>query len=277
MAYYHLTQIPAEVKVGEFLEVVLDAPSSRRTDDWVGIYPRSIPSVPGVSCGRWMHVPPPPPCTSESGPAPGSQRVTLQFPPEKLPNHPGQFEVRVHSGKYNSYKVLARASLTVVQSPVSKVKRMLFLGILVGIVAFFQHLLNAKGVCSYQDPTIPDMFDDLFVSLTSPINSFWVSRPDLAQLTQAISSFVLDGTLLLLLSLGAFRRSTIRPFLALFVFMALRFIAQSIATFPCPPGFIWPVGAIMGVPIPTLFVDYHPANDFFFRYETFLVSCEFFF
>ena len=36
------------------------------------------------------------------------------------------------------------------------------------------------------------------------------------------------------------------------------------AVIPCAPGYIWPVGKIAGFKIPTLFVDYHPANDMFF-------------
>ena len=266
---YSIVDLPSEIKVGEFCTVQITAPLVRRSDDWIGIYPRSIPSVPGVSCGRWVQIPAPAPDA-----VPGSaETLSIAFPPSKLPNHPGDFEVRLHSGKFNSYRVRASARLVVVAQPVSRYKRFGFLLVLIAIVALFQHLLNAKGVCYYQDPSRPDAFEDLFVSLTAPLNRYLADHPATAQLAQALSSFVLDVTLLLLLTLGAMRRSTIRPFLALFVFMTLRFVAQSIATFPCPPGFLWPTGVIFEIPIPTLFVDYHPANDFFFRF----VCCYFYF
>jgi len=42
-----------------------------------------------------------------------------------------------------------------------------------------------------------------------------------------------------------------------------RFFGQLAANIPCLPGFIWPEGALFGVKVPTVFIDYAPANDLF--------------
>ncbi len=64
------------------------------------------------------------------------------------------------------------------------------------------------------------------------------------------------------------RRSSVRSYVALFVFYGLRFVAQIMAAIPCPPGFVWPHGKILGVSIPSIFVDYENASDFFFSGHT---------
>jgi len=181
----------------------------------------------------------------------------------------GHFEARIHpEKKLNplSYKVDTKIRFKIVERSVSHFKRTLFLIFLSFLVGYFQTLLNSKGVClgKLADPIHLDTIQDHFVDWTQPINDYFHIEPLAAQAAQAISSFFIDLTMILLLFLGGLRRSTVRPFFALFVFMFMRFIAQSIATFPCPRGFLWPVGSMFGVNIPTIFVDYHPANDLFF-------------
>jgi hypothetical protein len=56
--------------------------------------------------------------------------------------------------------------------------------------------------------------------------------------------------------------------LALFLFLLFRFVAQLSAVVPCAPGFLWPRGALFGAYVPSILVDYHPANDMFFSGHT---------
>ncbi len=99
---------------------------------------------------------------------------------------------------------------------------------------------------------------------TAPLNRLFVARPAYGELAQAASSLLLDAGVLVLAWCATVRRSSVRSYCALFLFFALRFVAQLAATIPCPPGFIWPRGRVAGLDIPTLFVDYRVANDFFF-------------
>ena len=56
--------------------------------------------------------------------------------------------------------------------------------------------------------------------------------------------------------------------------MTLRFVAQVAATMPCAPGFTSGRAGSSGVlKIPTLFVDYHPANDMFFSGHAGTIVC----
>ena len=55
----------------------------------------------------------------------------------------------------------------------------------------------------------------------------------------------------------------IRPFLGLFLLMALRQLMQAICSLPPPPGMIWHYPGF-----PSLLVTYHVANDFFFSGHT---------
>ncbi len=109
-----------------------------------------------------------------------------------------------------------------------------------------------------------DPIDDNFVTATAGLNDHFAKNPHVASMVQALSSACLDISMITLFSVGALYRSSTRPFLSLFLFMSFRFVGQAMATIPCAPGFLWPRGEINGMPIPTLFVDYHPANDMFF-------------
>jgi hypothetical protein len=106
------------------------------------------------------------------------------------------------------------------------------------------------------------------VQWTAPLNAFLAASPAAAGAAQALSSAILDASVVAFLYVGAMRRSSMRPFMSLFLVMAFRFVAQAAAVVPCAPGFLWPRGSILGVEIPSLLVDYHPANDMFFSGHT---------
>jgi hypothetical protein len=162
----------------------------------------------------------------------------------------------------NKHEVLAVAKIHFLPGESSKTRKMLFYVICLLLAWGMQHLLNTKGVCTLhwqQDP-----IDDFGVRVTTDLNHYLVHNPDRAAEAQALSSFLLDLSMLTLFFLAAIQRSTALPFLALLVFIAFRFVAQLSATIPCAPGFIWPQGRVLGWLVPTLVVDYHPANDMFF-------------
>lgn len=138
--------------------------------------------------------------------------------------------------------------------------------VLLATVQCLQWVLDAKGSCAYVAPESGaiDPIQDWLSLWAGPANAFLVSQPATAAALQALCSGVLDSSMIAIFVVGAFQRSSIRPFLALFLLQFFRFTAQAAAVMPCAPGFIWPKGALWGVDVPTLFVDYHPANDYFF-------------
>jgi hypothetical protein len=159
-----------------------------------------------------------------------------------------------------------KAVIHVVDSPVSPLKRVVLMLFFTVLISGFQHVLNSKGQCTFMDPDIHtvDVIDDLFVRLTVGLNRWFISNPDIAAAFQAVSSLWIDFSVTLLICVGSTRRSSARPFIALFLFFFLRFFAQLIAVIPCAPGWLWPEGKLFGFNIPTVFVDYTPANDMFF-------------
>ena len=110
--------------------------------------------------------------------------------------------------------------------------------------------------------------EDYALLATESLNHWFITHPTAATALQALCSASIDVSMVTMVVTGAFRRSSTKPFLALFLLMMLRFVAQSAAVMPCAPGFIWPRGALFGWPIPSLFVDYHPSNDYFFSGHT---------
>jgi len=77
-----------------------------------------------------------------------------------------------------------------------------------------------------------------------------------------VSSALIDALGLFLLGLWLFG-GTVRPFLGLFLLMALRQLIQAICALPPPPNMIWHYPGF-----PSLLVTYNVANDFFFSGHT---------
>lgn len=242
--------------------------------DWIGLYPTSIPSLPGLSHKRWRYV--------ASGEMLDSNRFKFVFQKNSpvLPNHAGFFEFRIHLE--NSYGAPNAKSHEIhfLEAPISTAKRWTLFAIFLAAVYVFQSILNSRGGCPFLDPeTHTDSIYDWLSELTRPINKMLLADSTLAEGLQALSSFILDAGVLTLIYCATMRRSSVRSFVAVFLLFALRFLAQVSAVIPCPPGFIWPIGRVLGVPIPTVFCDYHNANDFFFSGHTgtaAILSLEFF-
>ena len=262
-AIYHVEVFPENI-VGTSLQVKVDVSpvSALHELDWVGIYPCSTPSLPGLSLSRWLYL-----GQGTKSLVKDTATIDITIPVDKLPNYTGFFEVRVH--RKNGYSVEDQSSVHFLQQPISTYKRWAFFFSLLALVASFQQILNNKGTCEYLDPSQHiDKIDDWGYRITYSLNSYFVSNRDIAAACQALSSLFLDGSMILLLLWGTLKRSTVRPFLSLMLFITFRFIAQLAATIPCAPGYIWPSGKLFGFDIPTIFVDYHPANDMFFSGHT---------
>lgn len=111
-------------------------------------------------------------------------------------------------------------------------KRAFLLAVLVAITSVCQRSLDARGDCleflrtappGYEDPIQDHAFE-----LTAGLNAVMFDHPWVAGGLQAICSASLDASMVMLLIIGFFRRSSIRPFLAMFLLMMLRFVAQSV-------------------------------------------------
>src|SRR5207253_7917119 len=77
-----------------------------------------------------------------------------------------------------------------------------------------------------------------------------------------VSSGLIDALVLFLLGRWL-SGGSVRPFLGLFMLMALRQLMQAVSALPPPPNMIWHYPGF-----PSLLVTYHVANDFFFSGHT---------
>jgi hypothetical protein len=103
---------------------------------------------------------------------------------------------------------------------------------------------------------------DALHNLTAGLNSYFSQRPTATNALLILSSGLIDALGLFLLGSWLFGGS-VRPFLGLFLLMALRQFMQAICTLPPPPNMIWHYPGF-----PALLVTYHVANDFFFSGHT---------
>jgi hypothetical protein len=98
--------------------------------------------------------------------------------------------------------------------------------------------------------------------LTAPLNSYFLQHAHATNLLLISSSAVIDLLALSLLASWLFGRS-VRPFLGLFLLLALRQLMQALCALPAPPDMIWHDPGF-----PSLLVTYSVANDFFFSGHT---------
>lgn len=103
---------------------------------------------------------------------------------------------------------------------------------------------------------------DAIHNMTSGLNSYFSQKPGAADALLIVSSALIDALGLFLLARWLFGGS-VRPFLGLFLLMALRQVMQAICALPPPPHMIWHYPGF-----PSLLVTYHVANDFFFSGHT---------
>ena len=108
----------------------------------------------------------------------------------------------------------------------------------------------------------PSGMGDALHNLTAGYNAYFSQHSSAANALLIVSSALIDALGLFLLGSWIFGGS-VRPFLGLFLLMALRQVMQAICALPAPPNMIWHYPGF-----PSLLVTYHVANDFFFSGHT---------
>ena len=103
---------------------------------------------------------------------------------------------------------------------------------------------------------------DALHNATAGLNFYFAQHSGAANALLIVSSGLIDALGLFLLGRWLFG-GTVRPFLGLFLLMALRQLMQAICALPPPPNMIWHSPGF-----PSLLVTYHVANDFFFSGHT---------
>src|SRR6266436_625727 len=97
---------------------------------------------------------------------------------------------------------------------------------------------------------------------TAGLNAYFAQNMRAANALLIVSSALIDALGLFLIGRWLFGGS-VRPFLGLFLLMALRQVMQAICALPPPPNMICHYPGF-----PSLLVTYHVANDFFFSGHT---------
>jgi hypothetical protein len=133
--------------------------------------------------------------------------------------------------------------------------RVLVTGIVLALWFWTQSLIGAR--------TAPaNGIGDALHNTTAGLNTYFSQNAGAANALLIVSSGLIDGLGLFLLGRWLFGGS-VRPFLGLFLLMALRQLMQAICALPPPPNMIWHYPGF-----PSLLVTYHVANDFFFSGHT---------
>jgi len=133
--------------------------------------------------------------------------------------------------------------------------RLVVTAIVLGLWFWTQSLLGARIA-----PT--NGIGDAVHNWTAGLNSYFSHNPGAANALLIVSSALIDALGLFLLARWLFG-GTVRPFLGLFLLMALRQVMQAICALPPPPNMIWHYPGF-----PSFLVTYHVANDFFFSGHT---------
>ncbi len=133
--------------------------------------------------------------------------------------------------------------------------RLLVAGIVLALWFWTQSLIGAR------DAPASGIADALH-NLTAGLNSYFSQNSRAANTVLVVSSALIDALGLFLVGRWLLGGS-IRPFLGLFLLMALRQLMQAICALPPPPNMIWHYPGF-----PSLLVTYHVANDFFFSGHT---------
>ena len=108
----------------------------------------------------------------------------------------------------------------------------------------------------------PSGMGDALHNVTAGYNAYFSQHSSAANALLIVSSALIDALGFFLLGRWLFGGS-VRPFLGLFLLMALRQVMQAICALPQPPNMIWHYPGF-----PSLLVTYHVANDFFFSGHT---------
>jgi hypothetical protein len=134
-------------------------------------------------------------------------------------------------------------------------RRLLVTGIVLALWFWTQSLIGAR--------TAPASgLGDALHNLTAGLNSYFAHNLRAANALLIVSSALIDALGLFLLGRWLFGGS-VRPFLGLFLLMALRQVMQAICALPPPPNMIWHYPGF-----PSILVTYHVANELFFSGHT---------
>jgi hypothetical protein len=134
-------------------------------------------------------------------------------------------------------------------------RRLLLTGIVLALWFWTQSLIGARVAPA-------SGIGDGLHNLTAGLNSYFTQNIRAANALLVVSSALIDALGLFLLARWLFGGS-VRPFLGLFLLMALRQVIEAICALPPPPNMIWHDPGF-----PSLLVTYHVANDFFFSGHT---------
>src|SRR5467141_891524 len=134
-------------------------------------------------------------------------------------------------------------------------RRLVVTGIVLALWFWTQSLIGSRIA-----PT--SGLGDALHNLTTGLNAYFAQNMRAANALLIVSSALIDALGLFLLGRWLFG-GTVRPFLGLFLLMALRQAMQAICALPPPPNMIWHYPGF-----PSLLVTYHVANDFFFSGHT---------
>ena len=134
-------------------------------------------------------------------------------------------------------------------------RRLLVTGIVLVVWFWTQSLIGARAAPA-------SGIGDGLHNLTAGLNAYLAHHVRAANALLIVSSGLIDGLGLFLLGRWLFGGS-VRPFLGLFLLMALRQVMQALCALPPPPNMIWHDPGF-----PSLLVTYHVANDFFFSGHT---------
>ena len=133
--------------------------------------------------------------------------------------------------------------------------RLVLTAIVLSLWFWTQSLIGARSVPA-------NGIGDAVHNLTAGLNSYFSQNLGAANALLIVSSALIDALGLFLLARWLFG-GTVRPFLGLFLLMALRQAMQAICALPPPPNMIWHYPGF-----PSLLVTYKVANDFFFSGHT---------
>ena len=133
--------------------------------------------------------------------------------------------------------------------------RFVVAAIVLGLWFWTQSLLGARIAP-------PNGIGDAVHNWTAGLNSYFSQNLGAANALLILSSALIDALGLFLLARWLFG-GTVRPFLGLFLLIALRQLMQAVSALPPPPNMLWHYPGF-----PSFLVTYRVANDFFFSGHT---------
>lgn len=134
---------------------------------------------------------------------------------------------------------------------------------LIFLVFIFSFCDWSESVVGKRSPD--DVIGDGMHQLFAPANAMLHAKPSLADATLIAISFLADVSGVGLIALAIFG-STVRPAIALMLLYSFRQAVEVLSRIPAPDGMIWRYPGF-----PSLLVDYHVMNDFFFSGHTAIV------